>query len=66
VAVPIGKDEEARLLKLCEKLSGRKISLAVTVNADILGGAIARIGSRVWDGSLKNALNVMRAAIARG
>lgn len=66
VAVPVNKDHEARLLKLCEKLSGKKITLAVTVNPDILGGAVARIGSRVWDGSLQNALRVMRSAIAQG
>ena len=66
VAVPVPKDQEARLLKLCETLSGKKITLAVTVNPEILGGAVARIGSRVWDGSLKNALHIMRSAIARG
>lgn len=66
IAVPVGRDQEARLLRLCEKLSGKQITLAVHVDPEILGGAIARIGSRVWDGSLRNALHAMRSAISQG
>jgi F-type H+-transporting ATPase subunit delta len=66
VAVPIGREQETRLLNMCEKLSGKQITLAVRVDPDILGGAIARIGSRVWDGSLRNALHIMHSAISRG
>ena len=66
VALAIGKEQETRLLRLCEKLSGKQITLSLTVDAEILGGAVARIGSRVWDGSLRNALQVMRSAITQG
>ena len=66
VAFPVGKEQETRLLRLCETLSGKRITLSLKVEPEILGGAIARIGSRVWDGSLRNALQVMRVAITQG
>lgn len=66
VAAPLSEAEQERLQELYERLSGRKISLSVTVDPDILGGAVTRIGSTVWDGSLRNALYSMRNAITQG
>ena len=63
LALSVGRDQESRLQRLCEKLSGKQITLALRVEPGILGGAVARIGSRVWDGSLRNALDAMRSAI---
>ena len=65
VASPIGDKEQSQLRKIYERLSGRTISLSVRVDPDILGGAVTRIGSTVWDGSLRNSLQAMRNTITK-
>ena len=66
VAAPISKAEEKQLRETYEKLSGKQITLNVRIDPDILGGAVTRIGSTVWDGSLRNTLNAVRTAITQG
>jgi F-type H+-transporting ATPase subunit delta len=59
--------QRERLLRLCQKLSGgRQVSLSIRVDPEILGGSVVRIGSKVWDGSLRNDLDTIRSAIAEG
>ena len=66
VAAPLGDGEEERLRTLYEKVSGKKISLAVTVDPSIIGGVVTKIGSTVWDGSLRNALDTLQSEISGG
>ena len=47
------EDLKARL----ESISGKQIHLKFTTDPSILGGIVARIGSTVWDGSIRNQLN---------
>ncbi|MEE8435929.1 MAG: ATP synthase F1 subunit delta [bacterium] len=47
------EDLKARL----ETISGKQINLKITTDPSILGGIVARIGSTVWDGSIRNQLN---------
>jgi F-type H+-transporting ATPase subunit delta len=47
-------------------LSGRQVALRVRVDPDILGGVVARIGSTVWDGSLRNQLAQIQQSITKG
>ena len=62
---PVPSQRE-RLLRLCQKLSGGKqVSLSIRVDPEILGGSVVRIGSKVWDGSLRNDLDTIRSAIAQ-
>jgi F-type H+-transporting ATPase subunit delta len=63
VAVPLKKAEEDQLRKKIEAFSGKQITLDVEVDPAILGGAITRIGSTVWDGSLRNQLTSIRDSI---
>ena len=53
VPKPISKETEERFLKLFEKKSGKKVKLNVNVDQSIIGGAIARMGSLLIDGSVK-------------
>lgn len=66
VASPLSDGEEERLRTLYEKVSGKKITLAVTVDPSIIGGVVTRIGSTVWDGSLRNALDTLQSEISGG
>lgn len=66
VATPLAADQEKALKQDLEKLSGKTVTLHVKVDPAILGGAITRVGSTVWDGSLRNQLNQIRDSILKG
>ncbi len=59
-AAPLTPELRARAASALEKLSGRRVNLAVEVDPSILGGAVARIGSMIYDGSLKTQLDRLR------
>jgi F-type H+-transporting ATPase subunit delta len=46
--------------------TGRKIQLEARVDPAIIGGAVARIGSTVYDGSITTQLQKMRETLAAG
>jgi F-type H+-transporting ATPase subunit delta len=66
VAAPLAKEQEAELKRKLEGISGKTITLNVTVDPAILGGAVTRIGSTVWDGSLRHQFNRIRESIVKG
>ena len=46
--------------------TGRKVELSSTVDPDILGGIVLRVGNSVLDASIRNRLNQLRRSVARG
>jgi F-type H+-transporting ATPase subunit delta len=48
-----------------EKQTGREVELSSTVDEDVLGGLVLRVGNVVLDASLRNKLEKMRREIAR-
>jgi F-type H+-transporting ATPase subunit delta len=66
VAAPLTAEQEQRLQARLETLSGKQVQLRLHVDASILGGVVARIGSTVWDGSLRNQLNGIQQSILQG
>jgi F-type H+-transporting ATPase subunit delta len=59
-AAPLTPELELRAAAALEKLSGRKVNLTVQVDPGMLGGAVAQVGSMVYDGSLKTQLARLR------
>jgi len=55
-ATPIGPDLLERVRAALERLTGQKIRLDCSVDPSLLGGAVARIGSTVYDGTLQTQL----------
>ncbi len=55
---------EAAQIKMIEaelmRMSGKQVRMETAVDADLLGGVIARIGSTVYDGSIRGQLESMR------
>jgi ATP synthase F1 delta subunit len=45
--------------------TGRKVELSATVEPDILGGIVVRVGNQVLDASIRRRLDVLRKQIAR-
>jgi len=56
--------QKTTLLQTLEKLTGKKIQAKYTLDPALLGGAVVRIGDTVYDGSVKNRLNQMRARLS--
>jgi F-type H+-transporting ATPase subunit delta len=48
-----------------EKQTGRQVELSSSIDPDILGGLVLRVGNMVLDASLRNRLEKMRREIAR-
>jgi F-type H+-transporting ATPase subunit delta len=63
-ARPLPPDLVDRTRATMEKLTGKKVRMAVQVNQSLLGGTVARIGSMVYDGSLKTQLDILRRRMA--
>lgn len=66
VPYPLAKTEQTKLQKQLSEYTGKKISLSVTVDRSILGGAITSIDSLVLDGSIRNRLHLIRETISKG
>jgi F-type H+-transporting ATPase subunit delta len=59
-AAPLTPELRTRAKSALEKLSGRTVNLEVAVDPGLLGGAVTRLGSMVYDGSLKTQLARLR------
>ncbi len=59
-ARPLSETENAALLTNLEKLTGKRIRANFETDENIIGGVIARIGSTVYDGSVKTKLEKLR------
>jgi len=66
VASELSDKQQDALKKKLEKLSSKQLDLQVKIDPTILGGVVARIGSTVWDGSLRSQLNQIRESIIEG
>lgn len=63
-AIPLDNVEREKLGENLEGLVGKKVSMNVQVNPDILGGFIARIDDSLIDGSIRNRLEMLKKRLA--
>jgi F-type H+-transporting ATPase subunit delta len=59
-ATPIGDDKVQALKDGLARATGRDVQLATRVDPSIIGGAVTRIGSTVYDGSVTRQLERLR------
>jgi len=59
-AVAINNDDLADIKQKLEGLTGKQVDIDSRVDATLIGGAKAQIGSTIYDGTIKNQLNKMR------
>jgi F-type H+-transporting ATPase subunit delta len=55
--------QKADFAKTLERLTGLKIEPKYSLDPALLGGAVVRIGDTIYDGSLRNRLDAMRARL---
>jgi F-type H+-transporting ATPase subunit delta len=59
-AVPLSAEKMTALEASLSRTTGKKVDLSVAVDPELLGGIVARIGSTVYDGSVRTQLTKMR------
>ena len=53
-------DQKKVMTQTLEKATGKKIEAKFSLDANLLGGALVRVGDTIYDGSLRNRLIGLR------
>ncbi len=64
-ATALSPEQTRALEESLSKVTGKKVEISVSVDPDLLGGVVARIGSTVYDGSVKTQLTRMRQELVK-
>jgi len=65
-ATPLSDELKDRARDAVERLTGKKVRLVCNVEPGLLGGAVTKIGSTVYDGSLRSQLEQLKRKMAQG
>lgn len=65
-AVELSKDQEEKIKRRFEGVTHRSVRLAFSLDKQVIGGFIARVGDTVYDGSVKRQLELLRERFAEG
>jgi F-type H+-transporting ATPase subunit delta len=63
-AVELSAPQKKKFAQTLERLTGKKIQAKYSLDPALLGGAVVRVGDTIYDGSVRNSLNEMRARLA--
>ncbi len=61
----LGSDERAQLEQQVAAVTGKKVRARYRKDASLLGGVMIRVGSTVYDGSVRGQLERMKTALAQ-
>lgn len=62
-AHPLSTEQQAGLTAAIEKSTGKKVALTFLVDPSVLGGVVTTVGDTVIDGSIRNRLDQLKAAL---
>lgn len=65
-AVQVGASEQARLGRTLEQMTGKQVEFKFNTDPSLIGGVVTRIGSVVYDGSVRTQLQVIKERLKRG
>jgi len=60
------ENEKEELKRNLEKLTGRRVNINFSIDENIIGGVVTRVGSTVYDGSVKTQLQNLREQLVNG
>jgi len=63
-AVELNAPQKAEMKSTLERLTGKRVEATFSLEPELLGGAVVRVGDTVYDGSLRSRLNELRARLA--
>jgi F-type H+-transporting ATPase subunit delta len=64
-AVELSEAQKIDLAKTLSRLTGKRIEPKFVLDPALLGGAVARVGDTIYDGSLRSRLTEMRARLSQ-
>ncbi len=64
-ARPLEDRERSLLAEVLERLAGQKVRCEFATDPGLVGGVAAKIGSRVYDGSVRGELSALRRRLAQ-
>ncbi len=64
-AKPLDPSQLSQITASLEKLSGKKVTISKKEDPDLLGGVVAKVGDRVYDGSLRTQLRNLREELIK-
>ncbi len=64
-ATPLSDELRTRTQQTLERVTGRSVRLTCKVEPALIGGAVTRVGSKVYDGSLRTQLSELRRAMTQ-
>jgi F-type H+-transporting ATPase subunit delta len=64
-AAPLTPEKTKALEESLAKVTGKKVQITTSVDPELLGGVVARIGSTVYDGSVRTQLAQMRQELVK-
>jgi F-type H+-transporting ATPase subunit delta len=59
-AMALNDAQKSEMTQTLERVTGKKIEAKFSLDANLLGGALVRVGDTIYDGSLRNRLNGLR------
>ena len=59
-AAPLSERQQAELQQALSQVAGKQVRCDFTVDPSLIGGVVARIGSTVYDGSVRSQLDSLR------
>ena len=62
--VVLSNAQMKEMTQALEKLTGKKVETKFSLDANLLGGVLVRVGDTIYDGSLRNQLNALREQLA--
>lgn len=62
-AKPLDPATTSQVQRALERRTGKKVVLTTTIDPELIGGIVARVGDLVFDGSLKSRLETLRSRI---
>jgi len=63
-AVELNATQKAEMESTLERMTGKRVEAKFSLEPQLLGGAVVRVGDTVYDGSLRSRLNELRARLA--
>jgi F-type H+-transporting ATPase subunit delta len=62
----LSADQKGELKSNIEKLTGKQVQLNFNIDQSIIGGVVTRVGSTVYDGSVKTQLENLKEQLVNG
>jgi F-type H+-transporting ATPase subunit delta len=63
-AVPLTKERQTKLASALSRATGKKVSVRMVVDPEVIGGVVARVGDQVFDGTIRRRLELARQHVS--